>query len=202
MIIDFSKICNTYDKSSYKKEYFSETPCPKCPARGDFILYGSYKRHVLYLVENQIYYKHIDLKRVQCNSCESTHAVMPGDIIPYKLLSLCVVIFILNTCLITKDTPVLKVAEQMAISFQCIYSCLQAFLLYKNKIHQFFKETSPADTQPETNQKSVMALIKKPYLKFQSFFTEHNRRPCFMCKFFNGVGGPAIGIYALWKEAT
>jgi hypothetical protein len=74
--------------------------------------------------------------------------------------------------------------------------------MYKNKIHQYFKETSTADTQPETSQKNVMNLIKKPYLKFQSCFTEHNRRPCFMCKFFNGTGGPTIGIYARWMEAT
>ena len=202
MIIDFSKICNTYDKSSYKIEYFNKTPCPKCTAVGRFTLYGSYKRHVIYFVEDQIHYKHIDIKRVQCMSCESTHAVLPGDIIPYKLLSLCVLMYILNTCLVAKDAPVLKVAEQITISFQCIYSCLHAFLLYKNKIHQFFKETAPADTPPETSQKSVMNLIKKPYLKFQSRFTEHNIRPCFMCKFFNGDGGPRIGIYKPWMEAT
>jgi len=189
-------------KSSYKNEHFNETPCPKCPAVGRFNLHGSYQRHVIYFSENQIYYKYIDIKRVQCTSCKSTHAVLPGDIIPYKLLSLCVVLFILNTCLVTKDTPVLKVAEQTTISFQCIYFCLRDFLLYKNKIHLYFKETSPADTKPEINPKSVLNLIKKPYLKFQSGFTEHNRRPCFMCKFFNGVGGPAIGIYATWMEAT
>ena len=201
MIIDFSKTCNTYDKNSYTKKSFANTSCPKCPAIGKFNLHGSYQRYILYFDEKHLVYDLIDIKRVRCRSCKSTHAVMPGDLIPYKLLSLFVVIYILYSCLVEK-VPVLKVAEQNGFSFQFIYSCLIAFSLYKNRIHLYFMETSPADTPHEKSYEKVVSLIKKPYLKFQSGFTKHNHRPCFMCKFFNSTDGPPIGIHALWQAAT
>ena len=201
MILFFLKKCNTYKKNSFKKSDFEDTPCPKCPAVGRFKLHGSYKRHIFYFLDGFLHYEYIAIKRVMCKSCNSTHAVMPGDLIPYKLLSLFVVMFILNACLI-EEKPVLKVAEQNGFSFQFIYSCLHTFYMHQKNIHQYFKETSPANTANEKDRKSVMSLIKKPFLKFQNNYTEHNRRPCFMCKFFDGIGCPPVGIYTPLAAAT
>ena len=201
MILDFSKICNTYDKDFYTKEYFNATPCPKCPSIGRFNLHGSYRRHVFYIVDGCLYHELIEIKRIMCQSCESTHAVMPGDFIPYKLFSLFALLYILTACLIDR-TPVLEVAEQNGLSYQFIYSCLYAFALYKNSIHLYFMEEMQPATPPGTDCGSVMGLIKKPYLKFQLGFTSRNRRPCFMCKFFNGGRGPFIGFMPPLKAAT
>jgi hypothetical protein len=126
---------------------------------------------------------------------------MPGDLIPYKLMSLFALINILAACLI-KETPVLEVAEQNGLSFQFIYSCLYAFALYKNLIHLYFMEKMQSGAPPGTDSGSVMRLIKKPYLKFQSGFAGQNRRPCFMCKFFNGGSGPFIGFMPHPAAAT
>ena len=199
--MDFTKICNTYDKGSYTKESFGSAPCPSCPAVGRFSLHGSYRRHIIYFYENGLHYEHMEIKRVQCQSCGATHAVMPGDLIPYKLLSLLALMFILNECFIA-ETPVLNVAELAGFSYQFIYSCLHTFFMHKNSIHQYFKERTETGAPPGTDQKTVMGLIKKPYLEFQSGFTNHSRRPCFMCKFFGRGGGPKIGIYAPLSAAT
>jgi len=195
MIIDFSLIYNTYNINSYTKESFADTPCPKCFAVGRFNLHGSYLRYFAYFVDKQIVLKSIELKRVKCRSCKSTHAVMPGDLIPYRLLSLLVVIFIL-TALFIEKTPVLKLAELFEFSFQFIYSCLQAFYLFRSRIHQYFMETSPTDTPPDNGPGSIMSLIKIPYIEFQYGYTKLNQRPCFMCKFFNKYGAPPIGTTA------
>jgi len=195
MILDFSQICNTYDKNLYTKDSFAATPCPKCPAVGRFKLHGSYQRHALYFADNKLIFKKMDIQRIICKSCKSTHAVMPGDLIPYKLLTLYVVILVFTGCIVEKK-PVLSLAEKYGFSFQFIYYCLLTFAMHRNHIHQYFMETSPTDTPPDTSPEIVMSLIKEPYLQFQLGYTKLNRRPCFMCKFFTGGGGPPIGIHA------
>jgi len=126
MVFDFSKICKTYDAKIYKKSDFSSTHCPKCPAIGRFNLHGSYWRHVLYLTDRELMYEFIEIKRVKCISCKTTHAVMPGDMIPYKLLSLIIVIFILNSYYVA-GVPVLKIVVEWGFSFQLIYLVLFTF---------------------------------------------------------------------------
>jgi len=164
-------------------------------------MHGSYQRYVMYFSEGQLVCVPIDLKRIMCQSCHSTHAVMPGDLIPYKLLSLFVVMIILVACVI-EGTPVLKVASKYGISFQLIYKYLNVFSLFANRIHQYFRETSPDDTPLATDWKGVAGLIRKPYLAFQLGYVKINRRPCFMSKFPDGAGAPKIGIHAQKLAAT
>jgi len=201
MIIDFSQNCNTYDKKIYKKESFSQTRCPKCPAIGRFKLFGSYQRYVMYFAEEELIYEPIDIKRIMCKSCGSTHAVMPGDLIPYKLLSLTVIMLFLTACIV-EETPVLRIANKYGLSFQIINLCLNSFSLFKNRIHQYFKETLPADIPLVTDRKNIIGLIKKPYIVFQRGYVMLNRLPCFMSKFLDGSGTPHIGIYAPRGAAT
>jgi uncharacterized C2H2 Zn-finger protein len=195
MIFDFSCTCKTYDKNNYSKKSFSTTRCPKCPAIGRFNLHGSYMRHVIYIDNYELVQKRIDIKRIRCVSCKSAHAVMPGDIIPYRLLSLYAVIFILILLYVRKE-PVLKLAGALLFSFQFIYSVMNAFLIHINHIHQYFMET-PQRPSFDLNPESVLILIRKPYTKFQSGYFTSNRRPCFMCKFFNKGGAPPMGILAV-----
>jgi len=143
----------------------------------------------------------IDIKRVKCQSCKSTHGVMPGDLVPYKLLSFFVLVFIC-TKYYAEKTPALKLADFLGFSFQFIYSCLYAFALHIGRIHQYFMESWPTGTPLDTGPESVAGLIKQPYMDFQSGYTKSWRRPCFMCKFFSGDGGPPVGIYAPAGAAT
>jgi glucan phosphoethanolaminetransferase (alkaline phosphatase superfamily) len=126
---------------------------------------------------------------------------MPGDIIPYKLLSLFVVIFILVLFHIRK-TPALSVASQWGFSFQFVYSCLHAFALFKNNIHQYFMEISLGSAPLAPEPAKVLALIRKPYTDFQRNYLQLNRRPCFMRKFINKTNAPPIGIFAPAGAAT
>ena len=195
MIHDFSKECNTYSADSYKKKDFARTRCPKCFAVGQFNLHGSYYRHIVYLNKLEVMYILIKIKRVRCLSCNTTHAVMPGDLIPYKLLSLLVVLLILNLFYLVK-TPVLKIAETNRFSFQFIYSALFAFRKFASTIYLYFKEVSPSAIKPDLDGAGILALIKKPYIEFQYGFMKSQKRPCFMCKFFHKANAPSIGIYA------
>ena len=201
MVYDFLQTCKTYDKNMYTKESFAATPCPKCPAIGRFKMYWSYQRYAMYIARGELVYVKIDIKRIMCQSCKSTHAVMPGDIIPYKLLSLFVVMLLLTACIV-EETPALRVANKYGLSFQIVNFYLNAFSSFRSRIHQYFREVSPADTPLEDDRKSVAGLIKKPFIEFQRGYVLLNRRPCFMSKFLDGAGAPPIGIHAPRGAAT
>jgi len=193
MVFDFSKICKTYDAKIYKKSDFAKTSCPKCPAVGRFKLYGSYQRHVLYFIDQGLIYKYIEIKRIMCCSCKTTHAVMPGDIIPYKLLSLFIVLFIIILFYVEK-TPVLKIAAGWNFSFQFIYYSLAVYQIHATRIYQYFRETSRRVIPPELDDAGIVSLIKEPYTIFQSGYIKLNKRPCFMCKFFDSIKAPPVGL--------
>ena len=164
-------------------------------------MHGSYQRHIMYFSEGEMAYVLIDIKRIKCASCRSTHAVMPGDLIPYKLLSLFVVMLLIVACIV-EETPVLRVANKYGLSFQIINIYLNVFSLFAWRIHQYYMETSPTGTPNATDRKSVAGLIKKPYIDFQHGYVMLNRRPCFMSKFLDGTGAPPIGLSAPRGAAT
>jgi len=195
MILDFLHTCKTYDKKNYSKKHFRFTICPKCFAIGRFNLHGSYERHVIYFENFILVYALIAIKRIKCLSCKTTHAVMPCDLIPYGLLSLFVVIFILNSFYI-KKMSVLKIAKDWKFSFQFIYTVLHAFSIHMNNILQYFREVSPISVPPSLDAPGILILIQKPYTQFQAGYIKLNRRPCFMCKFYNKGGAPPIGLLA------
>jgi len=195
MVFDFSKTCKTYEAKSYKKEDFIWTHCPGCPAVGRFKLYGSYYRHAIYFGGSELIYEYMEIKRIMCLSCKATHAVMPGDIIPYKLLTLFVLLLILGLVYLEK-TPVLKIAEAWKFSHQFIYSAIAAFLMHAARIYLYFKEASRGAIPHGLGDAGIVALIKKTYAIFQSGYLGSYKRPCFMCKFFDRPGAPPTGQMA------
>lgn len=201
MVYDFKQTIKSYDKDSYRREHFISTPCPACPAVGRYKMHGSYTRYVIYIEEEETVCERLAIKRIKCASCGTTHAVMPGDIVPYLALSLFVVAFILMSYYVSRS-PVLKVAEKLGFSFQYIYSVIYAFHIHKNRISQHFKETSPGSVSEVMGAVGILSLIKKPYLKFQCVYISAQRRPCFMCKYFDGIGAPPVGIHVPFTVAT
>ena len=194
MIYDFSKTFKTYDANSYKKEDFAAARCPKCPAIGRFSLHGSYYRHAAYFVEFELVHNHIEIKRVKCLSCKSTHAVMPGDLVPYRLLSLFAVIFALDA-FYTQKKAALLIGAAWNFPHQSIYSIVGAFKMHIAAICQHFREASGgAIPPPGLDDAGVAALIKEPYAEFQHGYIKSNRRPCFMGKFFYRGNAPPAGL--------
>jgi hypothetical protein len=195
MIFDFKRTCKTYNKDIYNKPYFADARCPKCRAIGRFNMHGSYIRYAVYFDAFELVHNMMDIKRVKCCSCKSTHAVMPGDLVPYRMLSLYVVVFILASYYLMK-TPALKIACVWGFSFQFIYTVFRAYRMHLCRIHQYFREAAPNATPLAPGKASTIALIKRPGLEFQHGYTKSNKRPCFMCKFFYRGGAPPIGLLA------
>ena len=194
MVYDFSANCKHYNKDSYAQDSFINTRCPGCLAIGRFNLHGSYSRHVIYRDGISFIYKYIDIKRIRCVSCGKTHAVLPGDIIAYRLLSLCAFLFIVFSHYIS-NISVLQLSLQHSFSFQFIYSVLYTFKRFESRIHNLFKILSPGTT-PDYLSSSELVYILNLYFpaKFQFKYMKLNIRPCFTCRLFCSLSPPDIAF--------
>ena len=95
MIIFYPKNINNnfLDFFNYYKnvDYIPYCSCPNCGSR-NLIKWGSYLRNLYFLSSNIIKFKIIKIKRIRCKDCGKTHALIPSDIIPYKLHSLDIIL--------------------------------------------------------------------------------------------------------------
>jgi hypothetical protein len=117
---------------------------------------------------------------------------MPGDIIPYKLLSLLVLLFILGLIFLKKK-PVLRIADRWGFSFQFVYSILTIWGIFAFRVFLYFKVLSEGKLSAALGASGIFSLIQKPYFNFQSGYIKMNKRPCFMCKFLNSANAPPVG---------
>ena len=63
---------------------FYNLECPYCQS-DELIKWSSYKRTIYYLDENQkLKWELLEIKRVKCQQCQKTHALLPECIVPYK----------------------------------------------------------------------------------------------------------------------
>lgn len=87
---------NNFNKESYKK-YINNLEAYKiecsCGCKGSCIKYGMYKRKIR--IGNKVLI--IYIQRIYCKHCKTTHAILPVDIVPYKILSMKDTIEIIET---------------------------------------------------------------------------------------------------------
>lgn len=141
MIICFNDKINTFSKininnSSLTQEYIQDLmpscedihcDCPNCKAKSNFSFHGSYIRNISFIREDKIYNFRVTVTRVICNSCGSTHALLPSFVIPYKIFSRESFLYVVfQAC----STSVLKISEKLNISFQLIYSFIALVLSF------------------------------------------------------------------------
>lgn len=68
----------------------------------------------------------LDILRLKCKSCGSTHAILPADVIPYKIFSLSCIVFLLAEHFVS-GTSILEICEKFNISFQLMYLFIKYF---------------------------------------------------------------------------
>ena len=125
MIIDFSLRCNKNPEKS--EEELKGLICPKCHAAG-LKYYSTYDRWALTLETDglgclTIKAWRLTIIRVKCG-CKKTHAILPGDIIPYKQYSLSAVVAML-TFVLSGNLSVECVAKMLGIPYQIIYGIIK-----------------------------------------------------------------------------
>ena len=128
MIIDFTVDFNNYGEKILNNYSFFYYTCPKCGAKHSFTRHGSYERNVCFIDNyHNVSEEKICILRLKCSSCDSTHAVLPNDVIPYCIYSASFVIEVLSKYY-SENNKVSNICSLFSISFQLIYSFISKFI--------------------------------------------------------------------------
>ena len=65
--------------------------CPKCGRVGEFGGHGSYERAIVYRGREE----RVEVPRVRCRGCRTTHAIIPEGVIPYRPFAIAFVLAVL-----------------------------------------------------------------------------------------------------------
>ena len=104
--------------------------CPYCGCKDNYKYYCTYRRNITFVINNEVINFRVIVTRIICNSCDTTHALLPYFIVPYKVYSFDAICSIVNDA---ANSSALKVAEKLSISYQLIYNFISVFFLfYKN----------------------------------------------------------------------
>lgn len=122
---------NTYSQQNYDDDVnnidFSNIRCT-CGATGHFHYHASYRRYLIIDNNDEIT---IIIKRIKCDSCNKTHALLPSIIIPYRILSNPVVIRIIESYRHVTDSLSL-LAKITGLSLECV----KYLIKFYNKQHK------------------------------------------------------------------
>jgi hypothetical protein len=128
MIIDFTVNFNNYREkilNNYSVFYYI---CPKCGAKHSFTRHGSYERNISFIDKNHnICEEKICILRLKCSSCDSTHAILSNDVIPYCIYSASLIIKVLSKYY-SENNKISNICSLFSISFQLIYSFISKFI--------------------------------------------------------------------------
>jgi hypothetical protein len=148
MITDYRYSHTTYSELS--KDDLNEYDCPKCGARHSTKYYSHYERHVISLdtdalkmileAEGEIDTETLpdirgglfndtllDVYRVKCVSCNTTHAILPGDVVPYRQFGLLTMLSIVKVMYDRKHS-IEKTAKHIQLSWQLMLALLNQWI--------------------------------------------------------------------------
>jgi len=197
MIIDFNINYNNYDEKILNNYSIFTYTCPNCGAKHSFTRHASYVRNICSLDDNfQIVEIKLNILRVLCNSCDSTHAILPNDVVPYCIYTFSCMFHVLVQHFIAHQS-VLKLCQKFKISFQLIYFFISRFFEFVNSAYFVLRILGYCDDDT-SNISGLLKAINK-YSEINSFPLKYfiNTKWIFlMTKFHNKLSIPIrIGVH-------
>lgn len=164
----------------------SDYVCPKCNAKGSMIRHADYERNVITFEDDTVTYSNLTILRVKCKSCGSTHALLPGNLIPYKQFDYSTFIAFLKNYFIYEENAS-ALSKKFNISFQNIYSFINTFLIFKDSTFVTLKIMEIVERLFKANPSSLIKSIQNEigFNKFILNFNKINNWPFLMTKFHN-----------------
>ena len=141
--------------------------CPKCRAKGDFTKHAYYDRNIIVYQDGVIKEDKLRILRLRCQSCKTTHALLPDAIIPYHIYTANVILEAL------KDKYNLRkikdICKKYAISFQLLYAWIRRFIQHRPLCEFIFNKGQ----LPKL--KIINGILGYPLIVFlETFFKEHS----------------------------
>ena len=118
---------------------FYNLECPYCQS-DEFIKWSSYVRIIYYLDnKNNLKTELLEIKRVRCQKCQKTHALLPECIVPYKQPTLDIILKSINEDKETYEYPFsYETIKHWKIIYQKKYlSYLKTMFNNKKEIMQY-----------------------------------------------------------------
>lgn len=197
MIIDFSVSFNSYKEKILNKYDFFQYKCPNCGSTHSFSRHATYQRNISFLLENKILNEKLEILRLKCTSCKTTHAILPNDIVPYCIYSYSFIMNILLKHFVDKES-VLSISSKYDISFQLIYfffSKFKAFFnecIYVLRLFNLLKD----NFNPSFNDILIEIINNSSTFSFLEIFFSKTKWMFLMKKFLNIIPKPIyIGSY-------
>lgn len=178
MILHFQMDLKGYVRNISNNYTNIQCTCPKCGAKYAMRRHGFYTRHVLYFENNTLHDHSLSVLRLQCTSCESTHAVLPTDVIPYSIYSLSTVL-LMTTKVLVEHISLTETASQFNLSYQLISFFLKRLLSFESDCRLLLKELHILDTH--TLSSMLQLIINRPTFTTEYFI--HTRWLFLMQKF-------------------
>ena len=198
MIIDFKINIKTYEKEILYKEQVFRYVCPKCGATHCWIRHAKYLRNISCFENNEIRSIQLLVLRLKCTSCNSTHVILPNDIIPYCIYTYSARIFFLYNFYCNNES-VLSLAETYDVSYQLIYFFISVFNIFLDLCIQVLRAFKLLQYMTDI-VKGIIIRTMNTYAKtntFQYMFFMATTWMIFMRKYYNIRPSPVYMGYSM-----
>lgn len=183
MIIEFRVFSKDYKEKilccNHSSHHIFEYTCPKCGAKARFHRHGTYSRWITYLsTSGFIVFEPIEILRLKCLSCNSTHSILPGDIIPFQVYTLPVVLFLCEQILLHKNS-IRNTANKTKCTIKTIYQKLKILTQSLTLVELYLRQMSLYTAASSISLTQALTFLLLPTMKFPSYFHCHGH-PIFL----------------------
>ena len=163
--------------------------CPCCHAKNKLIKYGTYERNLSILEDNEVVNYIVVVQRVLCTSCNHTQALLPGFIVPYKIMALVSIAQIVQKATVSSAY---KLAETIKVSMQLIYSYIAIVIAFFDDFRILNNSKEYFDATNFNMKYFLMNCIKLSEANYRLDYFEFYNWFLFMQKFRNNSSPPII----------
>lgn len=165
--------------------------CPKCGVYGDWNRHGSYQRYFSIFEEEQIKTKQMEILRLKCMSCGSTHAILAYDIIPYRIFSLSLFLEIMMK-IYGSNLSIWTLCNTTEFSYQTLRYMLRAFVHLIRRAYLLFWRMWLWDGEEILDNADIIAILNRiEKSELQRRYLEEYKEPLFSAR-------ESFGRYALY----
>lgn len=173
MIIDFLHTCNTYHEILQFYGVWNYC-CPKCHAKHSLHRHATYRRYLLTFDHDTIESSRLEILRLKCSSCGTTHAILTSDMIPFLVYSYsCILTLLENVC--GQKSSVCRAQYKTGISYQTLYRFFLLLREYCAKISLLLRSHTVwnKENNPDVSQIPSLLLEQPPPYIQAWFFREY-----------------------------
>lgn len=179
MIIEYQVFSKDYIEKILNNRHPYSSVCPKCGAKDKFHRHGTYQRFIACLCDaGGIVFETIEILRLQCQSCDSTHSILPGDIIPFQVYSLTVVLYLCEEIFINKAS-IRNTVRKTNGTVQTIYQKLNLLKRSLILIEFYLRQISLYTAAVSIPLTQAVTFLLLPDMRFSSYFHCHGQ-PIFL----------------------